>query len=690
MMGEKWLKYLFLFCAALILGLMLLLTRRTGVTCDEVLHYNHSVSVYNYYASLGKDQSALNTPVTHLQYYGQSFDNLVTILTRWFNIEDIYGFRHIMSSIAGWLTIIITALFAVWIAGYGAGIIVLVLFAVSPTFLGHAQNNLKDIPFALGYIAGVYYMLKYLCSESVNSRKNSLLLTISIAFCISIRAGGLVLICYLLLFLFLSWLSKYLIERRINWHEIRRKMIAAIIISVISYFLSIVLWPYALQNPLLNPWRSYKVMLQFPDTFRQIFNGKVEWSDFMPWYYLPEYMAITIPVVVLSGLALFIIFANKIFNSGKAFIYWALSFTILFPLLFVILEKSNIYSAWRQFLFIYPGIILLASVGFLYLFQFIKNRYLSWALVALIAALSINPVKFMINNPEYSYIYYNQLVGGLKGAYGRFETDYYYVSLKEASEWLIKYLDTKKKEAPVKVRANFSVKWFFRNHPEIQNDYFRYEERSQYDWDYAIITNRYIPIYQLINRQWPPGNAIKVIYADNVPVCAILQRKSKDDFFAYKALESGRTKDALGYFEKALEYDDGDELFYYNFASALYDDGQFEKADSVLKKSLEINPDFDISLMYMGNIAAAEGKTEEAAAYYEKVIGVNRKYFEAYVELSKLIVKSDVKKARDLLCRCLNINSQFKPAIVALADTYRVSDPEIAKKYDELANKIKP
>jgi hypothetical protein len=34
------------------------------------------------------------------------------------------------------------------------------------------------------------------------------------------------------------------------------------------------------------------------------------------------------------------------------------------------------------------------------------------------------------------------------------------------------------------------------------------------------------------------------------------------------------------------------------------------------------------------------------------------------------------------------MNPRYKPAIVALADTYRESDPEIAKKYDELANSV--
>ena len=43
--------------------MMLLAARDAGISCDEVIHYNHSVSVYNYFATHGQDQSALNTPV---------------------------------------------------------------------------------------------------------------------------------------------------------------------------------------------------------------------------------------------------------------------------------------------------------------------------------------------------------------------------------------------------------------------------------------------------------------------------------------------------------------------------------------------------------------------------------------------------------------------------------------------------
>jgi hypothetical protein len=85
-----------------------------------------------------------------------------------------------MSSLAGWLAIVVAALFAAYLSGWTAAIFTLILFAVSPTFLGHAQNNLKDIPFALAlYCLGVLFH-KYCVRRNKTSRGLSILLVISI------------------------------------------------------------------------------------------------------------------------------------------------------------------------------------------------------------------------------------------------------------------------------------------------------------------------------------------------------------------------------------------------------------------------------------------------------------------------------------------------------------------------------
>jgi tetratricopeptide (TPR) repeat protein len=688
MMKEIRLKYIFNFSSALLLVTMLFLSKNAGISCDEVLHYNHSVSVYKYFASHGEDKSSLDTPVSNLKYYGQSYDNLVTILIRWFNIEDVYNFRHIMSSIAGWLAIYITALFAVWLTDYRGGIIVLVLFALSPTFFGHAQNNLKDVPFALAYIASTFFIFRFLVSGKKNPYREMIFLIISIAFAISIRAGGLLLLCYLFLFFFIFCLVKYLREHKIDLTELRQKFFRICCITVISWFSGILLWPFALQSPVKNVLESYHVMSHYPSTFRQIFEGRVEWSDYMPWYYLPKSILITVPFVVLAGLILYGLFSKRRLTSEKTLLFGCLIFTVLFPVIFVIYERSNLYSSWRQFLFLYPGIILLASIGYYHLFQYSKSRFLRWGAVILTGLLSIHPLKFMHHNPQFYYLYYNQLVGGLRGAYANFETDYYNVGQTAASEWLIDYLKKKNISGKIKVDATYSVEWQFRYHPEIETSYFRFEERSQSDWDYAIVTNRYISPFQLRNSIWPPGNAIHIISADKIPVCAVLERKSKYDYLGYLALTEGRNKEAIDYYEKALKIDDRDEMIFYNFAAALYNDGQYQKADSVLKKGLGINPDFELILMYLGNIARWQNRTEEAIKYYETVIRVNRKYFEAYVGISELLKDKDVNRARTFLRTCLTINPRYRQAITALADTYRNSYPDIAKKYDDLANTI--
>ena len=210
------------------------------------------------------------------------------------------------------------------------------------------------------------------------------------------------------------------------------------------------------------------------------------------------------------------------------------------------------------------------------------------------------------------------------------------------------------------------------------------------DWDYAVVVNRYISPFQLKNKIWPPDNEIHIIYADKVPVCAVLKRKSKDDLNGYNAMKEGRTADAIKYFKTALQADDRDEMIYYNYATALYTGGLNQKADSMLKKSLEIRPDFELALMYLGNIARSQNKTDEAIGFYEKVIKADRKYFEAYIGLAELLEDKDLIKARDLLRNCLKMNPGYLPAIKALADTYRKSDPEIARKYDDLAKSIEP
>jgi len=681
---DKLVRTIFNLLAGILLIFMLLSARDAGISGDEDLHYQQSQAVYDYFATHGADKSALNTPTTHLKYYGQSFDNITTILIRWFHIDDIYTFRHQANALAGWLCILLAALLAIWLSGYGAGILTLLLFALSPTFLGHAQNNLKDIPFALAYLAGTLFLLQWLFAEK-RTWRNTLPLIFSIAFCISIRPGGLLLACYLLLFAAIMEFKTYRETAKINTDALRETALATGFILICSYLLGILLWPYVLENPVSGFWKSYQVMTQFPTTIRQIFEGRFEWSDWMPWYYLPKLMFITIPLLVWVGILAFFTVAGKVLKQD-GLKYAMVLFTILFPILFVIYEKSNLYGSWRHFLFVYPAIVVLAAIGLWHLWLRLKTRLLRGMAITVVLLLTWHPLNFLVRSHPYYYLYYNQLAGGLKGAYGNYETDYYYHTIREGSEWLMKYLKENHPGDSLKVATNFPANWFYRHENKLTARYLPWNDRSQHDWDYFVVANSYISPVLLKNKNWPPKNAVKIIEADGVPICAVVKRENKADFLAYSAFQMHRPDEAIKYFDEALQKECQDELIFFNFASVCYSTGDKTKAMSLLQKGLEINPESDRILMLKANILAENGDNEQAADLYQQLIGLNRKYFDAYPSLAKILIgKGKLNEARDLLKRCLTMNPGYKAAYAALADSYRDTNPEIAGKYDELA-----
>ena len=307
----------------------------------------------------------------------------------------------------------------------------------------------------------------------------------------------------------------------------------------------------------------------------------------------------------------------------------------------------------------------------------------------LLLALAFHPAKFMAANHPYYYLYYNELVGGLKGAYGNYETDYYYHSMREGAEWLKQHLENEAPGNPIIVGGNFPSQWYFRNDPSIRFAYVPYQSRSNYNWDYLIVANSYIPPTLLNNKTWPPANTIHTITADGVPICAVIKRVTKDDLEGLRSLKKGDNIKSALLLQKAVEADPQNEWICYKFAEALAGQNRNEEAVQMLQKGLVINPGFEPALMMLGAQALIEHDLVKAATYFKKVIVANRKYLDAYVQLAAIYSETNVELARKVLRDCLRINSRYKPALKALADTFRKSAPEVARKYDELINTLK-
>jgi hypothetical protein len=124
-----------------------------------------------------------------------------------------------------------------------------------------------------------------------------------------------------------------------------------------------------------------------------------------------------------------------------------LVFSVLFPVAFVIVKKSVMYDGMRHFIFILPPIACLAGISCAALSERLERpesgartsapTVLNLALAALVGWQVFSMARLF----PYEYIYYNSLVGGLKGAYQHYETDYWGLATSEASRWLENYAE---------------------------------------------------------------------------------------------------------------------------------------------------------------------------------------------------------------------------------------------------------
>jgi hypothetical protein len=191
-------------------------------------------------------------------------------------------------------------------------------------------------------------------------------------------------------------------------------------------------WPYLWPDPIGHLIESARVMSDYPWRGGVLFDGAVYGSTDLPRSYLPVLLAIqlTEPVWLLfaAGFAMLIYDARVKRLSGNAPLIVALAWFLL-PLLGFIFTRSPLYDNFRQVIFILPPVFIVAGI----VFEKIRHSWLQGAFIALVVLPGI--VAGARLHP-YEYIYYNRFIGGVQGAFRKYELDYWGTSYREAAAYL--------------------------------------------------------------------------------------------------------------------------------------------------------------------------------------------------------------------------------------------------------------
>ncbi|NOH01676.1 MAG: hypothetical protein HND47_06800 [Chloroflexi bacterium] len=197
------------------------------------------------------------------------------------------------------------------------------------------------------------------------------------------------------------------------------------VVAVIAAYLT---WPYLWMNPIPRFLESLREMSLYPWQGMVLFNGSTYSITGLPASYLPVLLAVqlTEPAWLLSAAGWLAATLGK--EKKRGLVVLSLLWFVV-SLVALILLRVPLYDNFRQILFILPPVFLMAGVAF----ERIKN--VKWQ--AALIALSLLPGLIgIISLHPYEYIYYNSFIGGVSGAQGRFETDYWATSYREAAEYV--------------------------------------------------------------------------------------------------------------------------------------------------------------------------------------------------------------------------------------------------------------
>jgi hypothetical protein len=163
-------------------------------------------------------------------------------------------------------------------------------------------------------------------------------------------------------------------------------------------------------------------------------------------------MAMTTPLAYMvfflpgAGLTLASLFTGRI---KAPVIKWRNRLLVLvwffFPPAYLIATRAVLYDGWRHIFFVYPALLVLGLAGLVWLFRTLRcgvaGRWSALAVPAVALAVALNlgsAVLFMIRSHPYQNLYFNALVGGVKGAEGKFDLDYWGLAYRGALEHILR------------------------------------------------------------------------------------------------------------------------------------------------------------------------------------------------------------------------------------------------------------
>lgn len=298
------------------------------------------------------------------------------------------------------------------------------LYSTYPYLLGHGLFNPKDIPFLCFWIICTYVSINIftkLLRDTSLKYQDIILISLLSAFLLSIRiTGALIFIQYLVTFVIFINLKKI---KFINFFRIYFIKILGFIF--LTTFLTYLFYPVFWRNPLLI-FEAINFMSSHFNNVCTLTLGKCMFSNNLDPTYIPIWILVKLPLIILIGLLLLPITERKIFTNERNNIFFGtlLISSFLIPII-LIFKKVHLYDELRQVLFIIPSIFILGVIS-IYIYS--KKIFYFLSFITLIIFLAENVIIY-----PYQYVWFNT-PSRVLNLTKNFELDYWGLSGKDLAK----------------------------------------------------------------------------------------------------------------------------------------------------------------------------------------------------------------------------------------------------------------
>ena len=449
-----------LLSAALVVGLAT--AADYGLTVDEFNTEDYGPKALAWYTSGFRDRSQFETVEFSLWYYGPWFQMLTAYLQS-FDFADRTSVRHGLTFLVGLAGVAALLPLGRLAAGRWAGLAAIVLCLMTGYLYGSLFFTPIDVPF-LAAMTWATLAIVVMTRQVLPSWRATLAAGLLSGLAIATRTGGIITHAYLLGALILCAAEVVASGNRLTRRYLMELSARFAGVLVIAWIIAVALWPW-LQTG--NPFGNFKIALvhfaNIPGSFEFTHWGKQISTSALPPSYIAAQLLVRLPEAFLVLLAVACVHAVaaavRLARDAVAKAHterparWRMAVLILareramitvcaavmLPLGFLIFQRATMYDGIRHVLFVIPMLAVIAGLGWRALLPLLARAPVAAAVIA--GAYVGSSVSTLAALHPLEYVAMNAIAGGTRGAYDKFELDYWSAAATEALRRLEQRLD---------------------------------------------------------------------------------------------------------------------------------------------------------------------------------------------------------------------------------------------------------